>query len=221
MRKDIISYSVNRVYDKSIYISIQDGEVTVNAPWYYTKNKIQEVIEEKRDWILKKINEYKEENNFNIRPIKIFGIIYELKVCYKNVDKIECNINKTVIEVRLPKRYKKIDSNSMMDILMDKIYNKIAERELEGIMEKTRIMTKLAPEDYEIKVMKNCLAKCTDDKRMIIDPRIIKYEKEVVEYIILHEFCHLKYKTHCKAFYNLLKEFMPNYEQYKIEKFKF
>lgn len=221
MKKDIITYSVNKVYDRDLYISVQEGEVTVNAPWYYTKSKIQEVVEQKKKWILSKIEEYKEENQFNIRPIQIFGIIYELKVQYKNINTIECNIYKCIIKVSLPKRYKKIDSQSMMDILTDKIYHKIAERELEGIMEKTRIMTKLAPEEYEIKVMKNCLAKCTEEKKIIIDPRIIKYKKEIVEYIILHEFCHLKYKTHSKGFQNMMRKFIPNYEEINVKGMKF
>ena len=42
------------------------------------------------------------------------------------------------------------------------------------------------------------------------------YSQEVVDYVILHEFCHLKYKNHTKSFYSMLKTYMPNYE--KIEK---
>ena len=219
--KNIISYSVNKVSDKSIYISVQNGEVTVNAPWYYTKNKIQEAVEEKKSWILKKINEKREEENFDIRPIQIFGVIYELKVGYKNIEKIECNIIKNSIVVILPKKYKNIDSNSMMEILVDKIYTKIAERELEGIMEKYRIMTKMAPEDYKIKVMNDRLAKVTSDREIIIDPRIIKYKREIVEYIILHEFCHLKYKTHSKGFNELMRKYMPECDEIEVSSLKF
>lgn len=219
--KNIITYSVNKVSDKSIYISVQNGEVTVNAPWYYTKNKIQEAVEEKKSWILKKINEKREEENFDIRPIQIFGVIYELKVGYKNIEKIECNIIKNSIVVILPKKYKNIDSNSMMEILVDKIYTKIAERELEGIMEKYRIMTKMAPEDYKIKVMNDRLAKVTSDREIIIDPRIIKYKREIVEYIILHEFCHLKYKTHSKGFNELMRKYMPECDEIEVSSLKF
>ena len=88
----------------------------------------------------------------------------------------------------------------MTDILIDKMYYKIAERELENIMDKTRITLGFAPEDYEIVEMKDCLAMCTSDKKILINPRIIKYKREVVEYIIMHEFCHLKYKNHTKSF---------------------
>ena len=38
------------------------------------------------------------------------------------------------------------------------------------------------------------------------------YSKDIIEYIIFHEFCHLKYKTHSKKFYDMLKKYKPNYE---------
>ncbi|MBR3133332.1 MAG: DUF45 domain-containing protein [Clostridia bacterium] len=219
--RNIITYSVNKVLDRGLYISVQNGEVTVNAPWYYTKNKIQEAVEEKKSWILKKINEKREENSFEIRPIQIFGVIYELKVGYKNVENIECNIIKNAIVVVLPKKYRKIDSESMMEILTDKVYIKIAERELEGIMEKYRILTKMAPEDYRLEVMSDCLAKVTSNKEIVIDPRIIKYKREVVEYIILHEFCHLKYKIHSKGFNEMIGKYMPKCDKVEVSGLKF
>ena len=46
----------------------------------------------------------------------------------------------------------------MTDILIDKLYAKIAEKEMENIMEETRLMVGFAPEDYKIVEMKNVLA---------------------------------------------------------------
>ena len=43
------------------------------------------------------------------------------------------------------------------------------------------------------------------------------YSRETIEYIILHEFCHLKYKNHTKSFYNMVKTYIPNYEKIEDE----
>ena len=53
-----IAYTVCKAKVKNLYISIQNGEVVVKAPWYVTSNQIQEVIEQKRRWIIEKIEEY-------------------------------------------------------------------------------------------------------------------------------------------------------------------
>lgn len=223
MKNEVITYSVNKTNDKELYISVQNGEVLVRAPWYVTRERIQMAVSNKKAWIMKKLREYeqKEENEISLRPIQILGIIYNLKVSYKNINVIECNMENNIIKVNLPRKYKKIDSESMTDILIDKMYFKIAERELEGIMEKTRLMVGFAPEDYEIVEMKDCLAKCTEDKKILINPRIIKYDRKIIEYIILHEFCHLKYKNHTKSFYNLVERYVPDYSKYEIKNIKY
>lgn len=221
MRNEVITYSVNKTNDRELYISVQNGEVLVRAPWYVTREKIQEAVANKKNWIMKKLKEYKEENEISLRPIQIMGIVYNLKVSYKNINVIECNMEDDIIKVNFPKKYKKIDNEVITDMLIDKMYFKIAERELENIMEKTRITLGFAPEDYEIVEMKDCLAKCTDDKRILINPRIIKYKREVIEYIVMHEFCHLKYKNHTKSFYNMLEKYMPDYKKYELKNVKY
>ena len=54
-----------------------------------------------------------------------------------------------------------------------------------------------------------------ENKKLYINPEIIKFDKETIEYIIYHEFCHIQYKTHSKKFYEILQNFFPNFK--KIE----
>lgn len=214
MNSNVIAYTVGKSNNSNLYISVQNGEVLVKAPWYFTKSRIQEAVEEKRTWILEKIKEYNlnKKEKLSLKPIKVFGVEYNLKVVYKDIQIIECNIYKNIVEINLPKKCKKLDNETMTNILIDKMYKKIAERELDSIMEKMRVNLKVVPEDYEIKEMNNCLAKITDDRKIIINPIIVKYEKEVIEYVILHEYCHLLYKRHTRGFYELIKKHCKDYE---------
>ena len=59
LKNDIITYTVNKTEASSCYISVQNGEVTVCAPYYLTAAQIQEIVEEKKQWITAKLNEYK------------------------------------------------------------------------------------------------------------------------------------------------------------------
>ena len=45
----------------------------------------------------------------------------------------------------------------------------------------------------------------------------MQYKREIVEYVILHQFCHLKYKTHCKKFYEMIQKYIPEYKKYEKE----
>jgi len=228
LNSNVIAYTIDRALNNSFYISVQNGEVLVKAPWYFSREKIEEVIEEKKKWITEKLRQYENENikkrNYiKNNKVKILGENYSLKILYANIKLPKLNVENKVVEITIPAKYKKIDNSDIIGILIEKMYDQIAEREIECSMEKMRVMMGIAPEDFEIKRMKNVLGVCTDEKKIIINPDIAIYGKNVIDYIVLHEYCHLKYKNHTRSFYDLLEKYMPNYEKSaeKISNFKY
>lgn len=219
-RNDVITYTVNKNDYTNLYISVQNGEVIINAPWYMASSQIQKVVEDKKQWILNKINEYEEtcerrKEYTKIKTVKVLGINYDLAIKYKAIKAPILSIEGYKILVTLPNRYKKLENSEIIKMLIEKMYDMVSKKEIERAMEKTRIMLQIAPEDYEIKRISGVLAKCSN-KKITINPDIAMYSRETIEYIVLHEFCHIKYKNHTKSFYNMLETYMTNYE--KIEK---
>lgn len=148
---------------------------------------------------------------------KIFGVNYFVNVFYLKIKNSKLNIENNSINIYLPMEYKNENNQSLLNNILYKMYTKIAENEIENIMEKARHLFGYAPEDYEIRKIPGKLASCNTELQLIfINPYITMYSKEIIEFIIFHEFCHLKYKTHSKKFFELLKKYKPNY--IKIEK---
>lgn len=215
---NFISYTIDKSFTKNLAISVQNGQVAVSAPWYVSKRKIEEIILDKKAWIMQKLKEYEENTNLkklnlNKRTIRVFGEDYELKIIYKLVKSPELYLENKLIKIELPSKYKNLDNTKIIDLILEKFYKKMAEKEVENIMEKTRKKLGFAPDDYKLKKMDKALGKFDEEnKTIIINPEIIKFDKDVLEYVILHEFCHLKYKTHCKSFYKILSKNMKNYK---------
>ena len=215
-KENVITYTVNKAVNRNMYITVQNGEVVVNAPWYFTSNKIQQIVQEKKNWILSKMQEY-EENLSNIQSVKIFGKNYDVQVEYKNINAPELNLRENYkIEIILPAKYKKVGNEQILKMSIEKMYEQIANTEIEDIMEKTRKMLGIAPEDYEIRKMEKTLGKCEEGK-ITINPELMQYKREVIEYVVAHEFCHLKYKTHGKRFYQIIEKYIPEYKKYERE----
>jgi len=160
--------------------------------------------------------ENRKTKNVITKIVKVFGVSYNLDITYKYVKVPNLKIENKTIKITLPNKYKKVNNNIILEMLVEKMYDAIAEKELETIMEKVRVTLKFAPEDYEIARIDKILGKCLEDK-IIINPDIVMYKKETIEYIIFHEFCHLKFKKHSKKFYEMLKTYIPNYEHYAYE----
>ena len=149
-------------------------------------------------------------------PVPILGIDYKVKIIYKNIKITELDVEKKTIKISLPNKYKKIQNVEILDLAIEKMYEQIAKVEIERAMEKTRIMLKFAPENYIITNLNNSLAKC-ENNNIIIDPKIVMFDKKIIDYIVLHEYCHLKYKTHSKGFMKIIQKYEPNYKIYDNE----
>ena len=144
-------------------------------------------------------------------PVPVLGVDYKVKIIYKNIKITELDIEGKTIKISLPNKYKKMSNTVMLDLAIEKMYEQIANVEIERAMEKTRIMLGFAPEEYEIAKIKT-LGTCKD-KKITINPEVVKYNRKVIDYIVLHQYCHLKYKNHTKAFYKLLEKYEPNYKK--------
>jgi len=217
--KNLITYTVNKNFNNELYLSVQNGEVVIKAPWYYTNNQIQNLIEEKKQWILNKIKEYElyqEKKYIRNEIVKLLGDDCKVIINYKNLKKPTLTVEGKDIKICLPNKYKKLNREEILVKLIEKLYDLVAQNEIESIMEKIRKKMGFAPEDYIIKRIENRIATCNKEKSLIIiNPDIVKYDKETIEYILIHQFCHLKYKTHSKSFYNEIKKHISNQERYE------
>ena len=219
-KKEVIIYSVNRYFSDEISINVQNGAVVVNAPWFLTNSKIKKLIDEKKNIILNKIKEYEEKQKTYIRNeiVKILGKDCKVIINYKNLKKPTLTLEGENLTIFLPNKYKKItDREEILEKLIEKLYDKIAMQEIENIMEKTRKVLNIIPEDYKIERLPNkVIAKFDfENQTIIVNPDIVKYSKEEIEFIIFHEFCHIKYKTHCLKFYEMMKKYIPEYQKYE------
>ena len=154
------------------------------------------------------------ETSIERHPVPVLGTDFKVKIVYKNVKVPELDVEKKLIKISLPSRYKNNSNKEILDLAIEKLYEQIAKVEIERAMEKIRIMVGFAPEDYEIRNMKNEIARCVE-KKITVNPKIVMFHRDVIDFIILHEYCHLKYKTHSKYFYRMIEKYEPNFEKYE------
>ncbi len=67
-----------------------------------------------------------------------------------------------------------------------------------------------------IKSLKKRWGSLTKDGIININVNLLKAPEDVIDYIILHELCHLKIKEHSHHYWDLVRTYMPNYQE-KVE----
>ncbi len=155
-----------------------------------------------------------ETSTLERHPVPVLGIDYRVKIAYKNIKVAEVDVEKATIIISLPNKYKKGNNKAILDLAIDKMYEQIAKVEIERAMEKTRIMLGFAPEDYEIKKMTRVFGKC-ENRKITINPEVVKFDRDTIDYVVLHQYCHLKYKTHAPSFFKLVRKYEPDYGTYE------
>ena len=82
-------------------------------------------------------------------------------------------------------------------------------------IEKYAILLKVMPNKVRIKDIKYAWGSCSRNRNITISKKLAKKEEKVIEYVVLHEMCHLRYMNHSKEFWNLVESYLPEYKTYR------
>ena len=167
---------------------------------------------------MKIVNFRKNISSKSYLTVSVLGNSLKLNIKYLNTSEIELNKTNTEITLLLPKKYKNMDNMDLINIAIQKLYNEIAIQEIEYAMEIARHILKFAPEDYLIKRLENDFYKCSKGK-IIVNPDIVKYNRDVINTTIIQAFCKIKYRQGSEKYKKLLQDAISRYEIYKNKKY--
>lgn len=130
-------------------------------------------------------------------------------------------INKKEIDKIVLKKAKWIDNNLKKAKVKQEKEDLYTKEEFIQIIKDTvkdmSNLTGLYPQKCTIKDIKYAWGSCSSKKNISINSNLIKYSRQAIQYVVLHELCHIKYMNHSKDFWNLVEKYMPNYKEVKKE----
>ena len=94
-------------------------------------------------------------------------------------------------------------------------YIKYAKKTVPERVEYWSSATGLKPSKVSISKAKTRHGSCSSTGHINISVYIMKYPPECIDYVIIHELCHLKYFNHSKDFWNLVGIYCPDYKNIK------
>ena len=213
---EIIEYVVERKKIKNCYISVKDGKVIVKVPNRISDKKVKELIEKRANWIIDNVKKQKQK----IRPpheyvdgekFRILGKDAILDISYENIKQPKVKLLTENLNVIVPVEYEQND-RKIIENAIESFYNELAEKEVEKAMRKMSMKVGLVPNRYKIKKLKSTWGNCSTTRNISINKNIIFYSRHSIEYVCLHELCHLRYMNHSKDFWNLVERNMPDYK---------
>jgi len=74
----------------------------------------------------------------------------------------------------------------------------------------------VSPLKVRIKPLKTAWGICYSNGNISLNIKLIKADPKIIDYVIIHELCHLIHHNHSKEFWNELKKYYPDYKEAKI-----
>jgi predicted metal-dependent hydrolase len=73
----------------------------------------------------------------------------------------------------------------------------------------------LSYNDIKFKKMKSRWGSCSSKKTLTFNTQLIKVEKELIDYVVVHELSHLVFMNHSKEFHNLVEQYLADSKRYR------
>ena len=205
-----MEYNIIRKKIRNAYIQVKDDSVFIRVPLKMSDKEISKIIAEKKCWIEKQINMQKVKANEEKSGIMLLGKKYPIVVNKSQSDHIE--ITEKSVDIYTPDA-----SEENINRLINDLYKKCAQNQFIKSTQKMMNITNLEPNLWRIRDINYAWGSCSSKKTITLSLKLIKKREELIEYVILHELCHLKYMNHSKQFWELVEKYMPHYKLFRKE----
>ncbi len=205
---------------RNIRITISHtGDVSVSAPKKYHDYEIIPIVQKRGRWITKKLKEI-HENMEQIAPRQYvsgethyyLGSQYQLKVLNDKSKKQSVYFEKNYLYVNTHK----IDKERIC-ALLNNWYREQAKiffhQRLIELVPRTKWVNECPP--LKVRKMKRQWGNCAINGQITLNTHLIKAPIFCIDYVILHELCHIAEHNHSKNFYRLMSQVLPNWKDTK------
>lgn len=209
----------NIIYRKRKTMSLEikrDGIINVIAPNGLDKTFIVDKVKNKSDWIIKKLDEIEVlNNNRYIRSYESGDIFLYLGNEYI----LEVLVDQSTIGTTVSLENNKliVRSNSNNKDVIQRALKKWYTDETLGIVKERVNYYKLFFEDtvtsIKIKDQKSRWASCTYKNEILFNLRCSMMPIQIIDYIVVHEMCHMEHRNHSKDFYLAVERILPDYKE--------
>ena len=200
---------------KSASIQLIDGQVRVRAPRTLSDKRINDLIKKRSPWIKEKLEAYSnrprvvEKKYIDGEIFTYLGKKYPLTIIKSNETTVK--LQNGCFEVSLSNT--KLNKNLKVKNLLSDWYRLHALKYLQMRTDKIGNTIGVFPSSVSVKNYKSRWGSCSKNGAIDYNWKIIQAPKKVINYIIVHELCHLIEHNHSPRYWNHVEKFEPNWKE--------
>ena len=204
---------------KTSVLYIVGDELQIRVPNRVRDRKIVEILETKERWIRNKVIQLQNQRITNKREFisgesfSLFGRNLYLKVLEGGkvgTQLIDDYLITTVRTSEIGDLRK-----SRIKTYLEKWYIQEAYQKLEEKVMRYSKIIRVSPREIKVRNYKTRWGSCDNKGRLTFNFHLIKAPHEIVDYVVIHELCHMIQPNHSKFFWNEVAKFDPSFKNHK------
>jgi len=231
----MIDYQVLRSRRKTLSLQVKHGHVFVRAPYHVDEQLISSFIQKKDAWLRAKISEQNQTVDFCCNfthgsKLFLFGQLVTLNIVLaKSGEKLdeksetflsELANDQQELTIILSKRIQhNLVNKSQLAAAVKKHIERYFKQQAQIIIlpkvEYYAKLTKLAPTTIKIRQYRARWGSCNNRGELSFNYLLMMLPMHVIDYVVVHELCHLRYLNHSKCFWQLVAGYFPDYQDAK------
>ena len=198
---------------KTAAIKIKKGKVFVVVPECLTMAAIESLVDKKHRWIKEKlaiqneIMDIKPKEFISGESFSYLGKNHPLKIESGLYPVIKLHQDELVVSVR----DKTVDNSQAIKQLLFKWYKQQAESELRDKTERYSSIIGVNPSSVTIKSFKSRWGSCSIAGGIQYNWKIIIAPERIVNYVVIHELCHILHHNHSPSFWKAVEKYCHDY----------
>lgn len=196
------------------------GEVEVRAPRFVRQVLIQKFVEQRRDWIIDKQRyfsslaaTYPAKDFRNGETFPVLGRNYRLKVELRpGIRKPSCRPDGRRLRVILSGLSGDALNGGLRGAVRE-FYAALTRSRVEALIRKHAPTLAVRPVTLSVVHQAKRWASCSKSGGIRCNWRLSMMPMPVIEYVVVHELCHLKIHDHSPQFWRVLKSVLPDFEK--------
>ena len=212
---------------KTIALQVKQGQVLVRAPHFVKKQIINDLVQTKSAWLKAKILEQSQvdQQYFDFMQggsLFFLGQKVRLHITYgKSTDVILAATDEAPqITVVLTQRHQQQPINSDLHAIavkkqLERFFKQQAEAMILPKVDFFSQLTQLEPNAIKIRQYSARWGSCNSKGELSFNYLMMMLPESVIDYIVVHELCHLRFLNHSKDFWHLVNHYFPQYLQAK------
>ena len=196
-----------------------DGRVEVDAPPSTPLADVLAAVRKRSRWISQHVAAARARlahvlprEYVSGESIHYLGRRYRLKVIVQQGAKAEAKLRGAFVVVIVP-GHDRVAIKSALDTWYRDRAREVFAYRLAAVAAPLRWVRQQP--SFRLQFMARQWGSCSPSGRLTLNPWLVAASREAIDYVLLHELCHLKHHNHSRGFYATLKRHLPNWVEIK------